>query len=355
MAVSDSVVSVRGARRTRDILRMGLFFVVVLTAAVATDFAITSGLRRIETSAFGDLNRIVDGKINATVLITGSSRAVNHFDPRAITAATGAAAWNIGLNGSQTDLQLAVLAAYLNHNTAPALLIHNLDSFAFVTSRDGVAFADWYVPYLREQPIYDALMSADRSWWKARYLPLYGYAVKDMRFSWLLGVRRLFGSNPPEDRFKGFQPRSDIWNQDFERFREANPNGVHFPVEPRGVQDFERLVALASARGTKVLLVYSPVYWEMQTIEQNRTELFARFEAIAAKYGALVWDYSGSALSRDRKYFFNSQHLNATGAAEFSSSLARRIATSGMLGHIGAPGAVSSTSAAKRTPAPCCS
>ena len=98
-----------------------MFFSLVVAVFATVDSLITFGLRRVDTAEFGAMNGIVSGRINATVLISGSSRALNHYDPREITRRTGVAAWNIGVNGAQTDMQLAVLETYLRHNTPPAL------------------------------------------------------------------------------------------------------------------------------------------------------------------------------------------------------------------------------------------
>ena len=118
--------------------RVVRFFVVLIAAFTALNFLIDMGLRRIESDAFGVLNNIVTGQINAAILISGSSRALTDYDPRIITSYTGESAWNIGMNGSQTDMQLAILKTYLAHNSVPNSLIHNLDSFAFKTSKEGI-------------------------------------------------------------------------------------------------------------------------------------------------------------------------------------------------------------------------
>ena len=316
----------KGTRSTNGPMRIVAFFCFTILAIFACDWLIDSGLRRVDSGPFGELNRIVDGEINASVLITGSSRAVNHYDPRVITSRTGHTAYNIGINGSQTDMQLAILKTYLNHNTVPSVVVHNLDSFAFVTSRAGVAFAEGYLPYLDEAPIYETLRSVDDNWWKHRYLPLYGYAVDGMGLSWLVGLRRWVGINPKEDRYLGFGPRSDNWTDDFERFRRSNPNGVRFEVEPQGVLDLEQLVVLCQSRGIQVVLVYSPVYYEMQKLELDRDATFERFSEIASRHRILLWDYSRSPISFNRDYFANSQHLNRKGAALFSEDLAKKIA-----------------------------
>lgn len=315
----------------RAAARLVTFFVLVIAVFAGVDALITRSLRRATTAEFGAMNRIISGHINATVLISGSSRALNHYDPREITRQIGVDAWNIGVNGSQTDMQLAVLETYLRHNTPPALLIHNLDSFTFVTSKHGLAFPETYVPYLNEPPIYQALKRIDAGWWKAKYLPLYGYAVDDMRFSWLLGLTAMADRYRPDIRFEGFEPRHASWTEDFERFKRAHPEGTSFDIEPEAVSDLEQLISAATSRGARVLLVYSPVYYEMQQLDRSKPQVFAKFREIAARYHATLWDFSDSPLSHRRDLFYNSQHLTDEGAALFSSALARRLAASALL------------------------
>ena len=107
------------------VLRIVLFFVLLIGVLFLLDAAINTGLRRLTTGPYGVTNRIVQGRVNAEILISGSSRAARHYDPRVIEAVTGRSAFNIGVNGARIDLQLALLKTYLNHNTKPALVIQD--------------------------------------------------------------------------------------------------------------------------------------------------------------------------------------------------------------------------------------
>jgi hypothetical protein len=304
---------------------------VLVAVLFGTDALVNAGLRRIDTSAFGVFNRITRGGIDADIVISGSSRALNHFDPRIIERRTGRTAMNIGMNGSQTDMQVAVFRTYLAHNRRPSLLVQNLDSFTFVTSHKGLYFPAQYMPYLHEPALYDTLVSIEPDMWKVRRLPLYGYAVHDMSFTWWLGLRGLAGWNPPEDRYLGFQPRYAGWSGEFADFKGHQQRGVAFDIEPQGVKDFEALLDLCRAQGIPVLLAYSPVYIEMQALETNRDAIFERFRTIAARYDVPLWDYSSSPLSQSHDNFVNSQHLNASGAARFSQTFAEDLAASTIL------------------------
>jgi hypothetical protein len=306
--------------------RIVCFFCVVLALLYLMNGIINSGLRRIKTSQFGVSNKIVQGQINADIIITGSSRAISHYDPRIIEAVTGHTAFNLGRNGSQTDMQLAVLKTYLAHNRNPKLVLQNLDAFSFVTTREVYDPAQ-YMPFLDQPDIYAALHHINpQLWWKTKYLPVYGYAAEDMRFNWILGLKGFFGWSPREDFFSGFNPRVGRWTADFENFKTTHGSGATFDVEPEGVSIMEDLVRVCHDRGIKLVFVYSPEYREMQMLTKNRAEIFAKFRELSERYNVPLWDFSDWDNADNHDLFRNSQHLNAEGAKVFSQDLANRLA-----------------------------
>jgi hypothetical protein len=115
----------------KGIVRIVCFFCLITACAYALDAIITRGLRRINTSAFGAFNKVMSGKVNAEIIINGSSRALSHYDPRIIQRMTGLSSFNLGMNASQIDVELAILKNYLKHNATPKVVIQNLDLFSF--------------------------------------------------------------------------------------------------------------------------------------------------------------------------------------------------------------------------------
>ena len=246
-----------------------------------------------------------------------------HYDPRVIERVTSASVFNLGRNASQSDMQLAILKAYLNRNTTPRLVVQNLDlSSLVVTHRGDVYEPGFYMPYLQDDDLYNALREIDPGVWKWRHIPLYGYTVEDLRFTWATGLKGLFGWNPPEDHIRGFNPRAQDWSEDFARFKAAHPHGQRVQVEAEGILALERLIQLCVERRIRLVLVYSPEYSEMQALSTNRGEIFAVFRSLAERYGVTLVDYSDWRHSAERVYFQNSQHLNARGATAFSEELA---------------------------------
>jgi hypothetical protein len=309
---------------SRTVKRIACFCSTILALILIMNTVITSGLRRIRTSAFGTVNRVMKGDVNADIVITGSSRALVQYDPRTIASVTGHSAFNLGRNGSQTDMQVAFFKAYLEHNSKPKIVLHNLDAFTFVTTREVFDPAQ-YMPYIDDPALYNELSKINPDTWKSRYLPLYGYVVEDMNFAWITGLGGFLGWNPPEDYFLGFNPRHRSWGSDFQKFKASNPHGVSFGIESAGIRDLEDMIQTCRQNQVQLILVYSPEYSEMQAITNDRAQVFGLFHQLAERYHVPLWDYSNWEFGGNRDFFYNSQHLNATGAAYFSGDIANRL------------------------------
>ncbi len=310
----------------RGLGRVIFFFALVIALAFALQAFFDAGLRRITTSKFGAFNKMVTGSVNADVVINGSSRALVHYDPRVIQEETGRSAYTLGMNGVQIDVQLAVLKTYLRHNKKPAVVIQNLESFSFEVTRKGEIYDPaMFVPFLAEPDLYGTLHGIDATVWKWRYIPLYGYAVEDMSFTWVRALGAWVGIMPAEDYFLGFNPRYMNWTEDFDSFKRSVKDGVSYRIDPAGVAALEELLGLCKAQGIRAVIAFSPVYAGMQALEKNRPEIFAKFRELAAKHDAAFWDFSDSPLCQSTANFYNSQHLNANGAAKFSAAIAQRL------------------------------
>lgn len=318
---NDATSSGRGVRR------ICAFFLMMGLLACILNCAINHGLRRAKTSKFGAFNSVMNGRVHADVLVNGSSRALSHYDPRIIENVTGLKAFNIGMNASQIDWQLVMLRNFLKHNSKPRIVLQNLDLFSLETTHKGRIYdPGLYVPYLYEDAIYKPLLKLDPDVWKWKYIPLYGYSVADMRFTWITGVLGCFGVYEREDYFLGFNPREGTWTEDFAHYKASASHGVIANIDPAGVSSLIDLVRTCRASGSDMILVYSPEYYEMQQLEKNRFEIFGRFKDLADRLGVAMWDYSASDICHKQELFENSQHLNARGAAVFSEDVASRLA-----------------------------
>lgn len=312
--------------------RLAAFVFLTLLMTVGLHLTISWSLKRVSDGELGAFNQAMQGRVNADILIAGSSRAFRHYDPRIITRETGLSSFNLGRNASQIDVQLGVLKAYLQHNKKPRLLLQNLDIQSFVLTKPGDIFDPAsYVPYLDDSAIYSCLSQISPQLWKWKYLPLYAYATEDTLFTWTVGLRTLCGLGPQEPCFEGFCPMQKSWTNEFDQFKRAHPQGIEVPIDAGAVAALKELIAVCEHEKIKLVLVYSPQYQEMIGLTRNRAEIFALFTSIAEQSKIPLLDYTHSPISQTREYFYNSQHLNARGAAIFSEDLAQKLVASGAI------------------------
>jgi hypothetical protein len=303
-----------------------LFFFLLGVILLALNHLISLGLRKIHTSNIGAVNKFMQGQCETDILVCGSSRALVHYDPAMIEKATGHRAYNIGRNGGHIDVQVFTLHAFLARNSHPKLIILNLDIHSLLPSEE-LLFSDIlpFVPYLNEPDIEEGLAEINPHVWKWRYIPLYAYVVEDMNFQWMAGLLANFHISPREDYYLGFNGRDWKWSSEFDNFARRHPLGIKARQEQRGVERFRAFLSTVNSNGIPMVLVYSPEYIGAQRLVQNRPEIIEKMRSIAAEFSVPLWDFSDSPLCQDTAYFYNSEHLNRTGAKKFSEDLSARL------------------------------
>jgi hypothetical protein len=341
--------TVPGPGWTAGVLRLLAFFGVALALAFALDLSIKHGMRSVTTSELGALNQEMSGRINSEIIISGSSRALCSYDPQVIHDVTGKTVFNIGQNATRTDFQLAFLKTYLKHNVKPRILVQNLDFHTFGLSREN-AYPATYAAYLNEGEIYAAFRKVDPGAWKWKYLPLYCFAVEDDRFTWTLGAARLFGINPRERLIRGYAPEYAVMTGEFEVWKQQHPGGETVDFDPGGVEVLTELMTLCQQNEILVVLVFAPLYNELNPRILNRDQIFAQFVRTSGHFKAPFWDYSEAPLTRRKELFSNPLHLNHSGAELFSRDLSERLAA--LIATMDWPGATNRPVVAGVKPAP---
>jgi hypothetical protein len=293
-----------------------------------------SGLRRSTTGPVGLCNRVVGGKVNAEVLVLGSSRAYVHFDPAIIERRTGKSCFNIARDGTKPDFQLAFLQTYLRHNRRPDYLVLALDLTSLQPAA-GLPDPGLYIAFLDQPEISAALQQQGRRWLLYRYLPLVAIAQDQGHVNFyhrvreratIEAVRGLVGRPRPEFLRAGYMPHDLEWRQDFEQFKREHPNGVRMAIDANAIASLRSILELCRRLEIKVVMVYPPEDQESQSFCLNRREVLGVFAQLASEFQMPFWDYSNDPICQKRQFFYNSQHLNAKGAALFSEDFAKRLA-----------------------------
>lgn len=311
--------------RIRTRRSLAIFLVACAVLVCALHLLLQQGMRMIRSGPFGAFNLIAEGRVKADLIVSGSSRAVMHYDPEVLQKTTGLTAFNIGRIGARTNVHTGILDFYLNHNRPPRVLIENADLNSMGVASD-LFDVPQYTPYLYDRDLYQALHLRYPRIWMARYLPLYGYVADDTEFDHYAGLKALLRRQPWEDHEKGFLASNRSWTDAFANLK-ANRKSFYGLIDADGTRDFETFLAVARSHRIPTIVVFSPVYAEHLAMVEGLAEIRSSLAAISRKYDAEFWDFSGlEPISGDTRYFFDSTHMNGSGAKAFSEVLGRRLA-----------------------------
>jgi hypothetical protein len=311
------------AKFLKKILVLGL---LLLISFYVLAYMVDTGLRQSRHEALASWNDLYNAKINADLLIMGSSRAAFHISPQILDTTLSLNSYNLGLSAWHFDMQYARFRMYLQHNRKPKYIVHNVDVYGF-SKRADVVDAEQFLPYIQ-----DTILQKTIRGHKGEFdiyqqkIPLLKY--KNQQKIAFEGIFTFFNLNSLYDtttKYKGYRGNDYTWNQDFERFKKRFPKGAKYTFSKELKQQFYEYLAFCKKENIKVFLVYAPEYYEVQTYYKNKQELITLCEESALKYGCYFLDYSKNPICYNQQYFYNSQHLNKKGAELFSGVLAKNI------------------------------
>ncbi len=300
-----------------------LFLCIIIPPYYLLDHVVTKGLRNTNF-ANGCLNDIYNSRVNADLIIVGSSRAKVHYNPLILDSILHLNSYNIGLKGHRFQLQYPVFNIYMAHNKKPKYVIQNIDP-SLLEPREDFFEYEQFIPYANDSIIKKYTKGMKGAFTVPElYMPLFIYNGHTDFI--VKGIKSYFHRSVGKSKkivIKGFEPNSEIWDGRFEIFKKQYPNGITIKNSDTIKKEFEDYLAYCKSNDIKVIFVVTPVYYEETKMVNNLPELMALFNQYAKTYNIPMLDYSNIPLCFDKKYFYNSQHLNAMGADLFSLQLAR--------------------------------
>lgn len=297
--------------------KIALLAIVPLAIMYGFAYQVDKGLQQSHHRYYAEWNDLFLGKINADVLILGSSRAEYHISPKILDSMLHINSYNLGMSGWHFDMQYARYQLYRVHNKKPKTIILNVDLYGFAKRKD-VVDPKQFLPYLQEPILRQTLAGHKGDFdWKDDYLPLYKYRGDlHLFFEGLYPVRQT-------DKYKGYIGNDLVWNKDFEAFKKKySKKGVKYTLSPSFKKMLDGFAADCQREGIKLILLYAPEYYEVQPLYKNKQVFVDYWKATALKYKATFLDYTNDSLCFQRRYFYNSQHLNKHGSELFTAKLA---------------------------------
>lgn len=276
-----------------------LFSCLLIADYIISEKTQLSNERMIE--AWYDL---MHSKIDADIIVMGSSRAWVHINPLILDSILGIKTYNLGIDGSDVNRQIHKYNLFRKYNRKPQLIIQNIDIWAMGS---GTGYErEQLFPYFWNLNVRKEFFDSEPySVWE-KYFPMYRF--RDFRPM----------KKEPRYLIKGYQGQDKHWNgTNFEKIKE-----ITFFANDTTVRMFEDYLAETKNDGIKVVFVYTPQYIGATKKTTNQQYMHKWYQQIADKYNIPVLDYTYMHICYDTAYFYNAMHLNRKGAEIFSDSLA---------------------------------
>ena len=298
-----------------------LFIIIPLPLVLLFDHIVDQGLHRSRAPYFAVWNAIYDSKINADLIVSGSSRAYEIVSPRILDSMLHLNCYNLGMDGWEFSMEYARMRIYLQHNKLPRYILQSIDLNMFFRRPNLYQFQQ-FIPYLKDPIIAEATSHYTGKFSPAeRYLPLFRYNADPSLIA--EGLKAYFGKGKVTTDYKGYQPTTKPWDTArYNRVKRLRTTGITGFVRPEAVAEFEEFVRYCTQHHIQLIFYYAPGFYEEYKIENIAPTVMNVVNGLSEKYGVPFLNYYRDSLCFDTSYFWNSYHLNKKGSEIFTAHLA---------------------------------
>jgi hypothetical protein len=296
--------------------------VIVFALACLIDFLISTGLKKTEKNHFYMFNKLMNDTINADVLISGNSRTCCSYNPFIIDSILNTNSINIGVSGQPFGISHLRQKIYDRKNKPPKLLVQNIDYGELNLYSNGYERYQYY-PYIWDYDVHKILKDNDFSWAEI-YLPLWRYRG-DYKYMGI-GILELLGlKHIGNHAYKGYVNPNTLFNGEMLRDIANSKQKIPCAKKPEAIKLFGELLQKRLYEGTKVVLVYAPMYSELKNYLEYHESVMQIYDSIAKKYNIQILDYTNMSICSDSTCFYNATHLNKKGAELFTTKFVHDI------------------------------
>lgn len=307
--------------------KIGVGAVVAFMVALLLDVVISYGLYTTSAHPHQAWREIRSGKYASDIVILGTSRALEHYDPYIIDSITGLKSYNLGMGGYSVNVELMKYRYYLHYNPQPKYIIYDVDQL-LLTIDNAVHQhqSEQFLPLFYDAAIRHELMQVGYSWIDA-YIPMaryWGYQIQNKR-----GILEALNIKHYHDysSYKGHCPDPDPWNP----ARLHITDSVPYRVDEEAKWMFEEFVKECDESGGKLIFITSPVYYTYVEMSPVWNQYIGYMDSIADANGIPYLNYMGNPICRDSTFFNAGCHLTPEGTKIFSEMLSHDLMNAHLL------------------------
>ena len=303
----------------RFITKIAIFAVAAYLLALGLDAMISHGLANSAGYPQQVWREIRNGEFASDIVIMGTSRGLEHYDPYIIDSITGLKSYNLGMGGYGVNVEWMKYRYYCHYNSQPKYFIYDVDYIPLkINHAPHMHQSEQFLPLFYDGAIRKDLMSVGYSWIDA-YIPMaryWGYQSVNKR-----GLLEFFNLKHYCDypSYKGHMPDPDPWE----------PNRLHYSDSiPSYVDEDAKTVFLdfvqeCEESGVQLIFVTSPVYCNYVDMSPDWNRYVAWYDSIASANDIPYLNYTDHPICRDSTLFNAGFHLTPDGTKRWSEILSK--------------------------------
>ncbi|MFN8277117.1 MAG: hypothetical protein U0T84_06525 [Chitinophagales bacterium] len=310
----------------KTFLRLLFFFLApMLVLMYPADRYLSAQLSKSVHFALGEYpvwNALTSGKLDADVLVYGSSRAWVHFNPEVIQDSLHLPAYNLGMDGHGLPFQYLRHQMVLEYNKKPKLIIHSIEPGSLV--KQPSCNYEQFMPYMLGSREIEQTTAGYEGFNRFQFwLPLLRYTGHWDAVRVALHQAQ-HPDNPEEGRKRGFRSNPSAWTNDFEEAKKREKELV-MVMNDSLLSLLDRYLQEVKQEQIPIVLVYCPTYIEGQQYIRDHDKMLAVLKQHAQQAQVPFLDFSRDTLCYHREYFYNANHMNSRGVAIFNRTLIQQV------------------------------
>lgn len=300
-------------------------FVVLYLLLFSVQFILDYLLSKENSCNNNTWHKIYSGKLDADIVVLGTSRAEAHYDTQIMHKVTGLKTYNLGISGTHLDILKIRWYSYLKRNSIPKILILDLDIIALQDSKE-IYGKFQYLPFFYSEEYRSVAKNIDQDYYYEMLIPLYKYRGYEMNI-----FNQIKSHSSPllcSNAINGYVEHDIKWiEKDYENFKKILKNEEKVKVLDatiyyKSLKVLNDIVADCKKNKIKVYFIWSPTYYESNAYQLlNKKYVDSVLKCISKRNNIDYLNFSNDTLCLDKKYFYNSAHLNKNGATVFSKKI----------------------------------
>lgn len=246
----------------------------------------------------------------ADLVVLGSSRARNHYNPEILEDSLDMSCYNAGRSGCFLVYQSAQLDLILDRYT-PKSVVLEVTPYDMEAGEGDYDRLSGLLPY-QHHPSFKKVIGKKSHWEPYKcWSKIYPYNSIVLKMVKNLKDRGEFKAN-------GFQPLHSVWTDSISSNYGEHENAI----DKHKTNEMVHIIDVCRKKGIRLTMVTSPMFAHCK-----ETKTLSLTDSLCKKYKIKYYSFLNHPTYEDSKLYHTPDHLNATGAEIFSKHIAHLLKT----------------------------